>query len=149
MRSCAARRTAKGSWTARSITKKGIWQMKSPNEDSHALKSQYWDGFKNKSIRYYYYVRRGLELLNEFRYLIMGILGFYYALKLDNPMMMVVMFGASIPILIILGWLMVHHIAKVIEWLNIQYSTHWSRYTYDLQEEIIKQLKEINEKLSQ
>jgi hypothetical protein len=113
------------------------------------LRDKYWNGAKNKVIRYYFYVRKGLELLNEFRYLIMGILGFYYALRLSNPFMLVIMFCIAVPILIVFGWLSVHHISRVVEWLAVQYSTHWSRYSYDLQEEIIKQLKEIKNKIGE
>ncbi len=111
------------------------------------LREIYWDGKKNKFIRYYYYARKGLELLNEFRYLVMAVLGFYFALRMDSPILIPLMFLLSIPALIFFGWLSVHHISKVCEWLNIQFSTHWSRYTYDLQEEMIKHLKEIKDEI--
>jgi hypothetical protein len=109
------------------------------------LKERYWSGNRNKVIRYYYYVRRGLELLNEFRYLLMAIFGVYLAMKMSNPILLIFMFLVSIPVLIVLGWLMVHHISKVIEWLNVEFSTYWGRYTYDLQEKILEELKRIRE----
>lgn len=109
-----------------------------PDEKNRSL---YWDGFKNKAIRFYFYVQRGLALLNEARYLIMGIFALYYTLRLDNPFILVGMFAIAIPVLIILGWLSVHHIGKVIDWLNIQYSTHFSRYQITLLEEIRDELR--------
>lgn len=75
----------------------------------------------------------------------MTILAVYALLKLDNPCYMILMFIGSVPILMFLGWLAVHKIDKVIEYLNIQYATHWSRYQVDLQEKILGELKKINE----
>ncbi len=101
----------------------------------------YWDGNKNKIIRYYFYVQRGLALFNEFRYLFMVIFGIYFALKLTNPAWFVLMFVVSVPLLIIAGWVSVHHIGKVIDYLTIEFSTHFSRYQYTLLEEIRDEIK--------
>jgi hypothetical protein len=99
-------------------------------------RAKYWNGPKNKIIRFYFYSTRGLALLNEARYLIMGVFALYYTLKLDNPVYLIGMFAVAIPVLIALGWLSVHHIGKVVDWLNIQFSTHFGRYQYTLLEEI-------------
>ena len=108
---------------------------------------KYWDGPKNKAIRYYFYVQKGLELLNEFRYLIMSIFAIYYALKLTNIWLIPIMFLLAIPALTLFGWLSVHHMRKVMEYLGIEFATHWARYTYELQEKQIKLLEQLNEKL--
>lgn len=105
-------------------------------------KEKYWHGAKNRSIRLYFYTQRGLALLNEARYLIMGVFALYYTLKLDNPALMVAMFMVAVPVLIFLGWLSVNHMGKVIDWLNIQFSTHWGRYQYTLLEEIRDAVRE-------
>jgi len=110
--------------------------------------SKYWDGNKNRSIRYYFYMQRGLTLLNEFRYLIMAVFAVYITLKFENPLMLPLMFLVALPVLVFLGYLSVHHIAKVIEYLNVQYATHWSRYGIGLQEKRNALLKEINEKIT-
>jgi hypothetical protein len=112
-----------------------------------AKSQKYYKGRKNTLIRYYFYVQRGLTLLNEFRYLLMGILAIYYMLKLDNPVVMVIMFLVSVPALCIIGWLSVHHIEKVVEYLRIRFATIWSKYGYELNEDRNKLLKEIKEKL--
>ena len=109
----------------------------------------YWDGNQNKVIRYYFYSRRGLELFNEFRYLIMVIFGVYYTLKMSHPILLVLMFAISIPVLCIAGWVSVHKMSKVIDWLNVEFSTHWGRYGYELQEKQNKILSEINERIKQ
>ena len=41
----------------------------------------YWNGSKNRVVRWYFYCQRGLALFNEFRYLIMLIFGAYMLLK--------------------------------------------------------------------
>lgn len=110
-------------------------------------KSEYWNGNKNKMIRYYFYMQRGLALLNEFRYLIMAIFALYIMFKLDNPVLLIVMFLVAVPILVALGYLCVHHIAKVIEYLNIQYATYWSKYSIGLQEKQLKLLEDIKNEI--
>ena len=103
----------------------------------------YYKGWKNKAIRYYYYVQNGLALLNEFRYLLMGIFACYYTLKLDNPLLIPLMFIVAIPVLGVIGYIAVMHIHKVIEYLNVQFTTTWSRYNYDLNEERNQLLKQL------
>jgi len=109
----------------------------------------YYRGFWNIMIRYYFYMMRGVALLNEFRYLVMAIIAVYAILKLDNFWLMPIMFTVSIPVLMFLGWLSVHHINKVIEFLNVEHATHWSRYQFKLLEDIRDLLKEIKEKKRQ
>jgi len=105
-------------------------------------KSKYWYGRKNKVVRYYFYIQQGLTLLNEFRYLIMAVMATYALLKLENPWVMPLMFFISLPTLGAIGYISVHHIQKVMEWLNIEYTTHFSRYNIDLQEEQVRLQKE-------
>lgn len=104
-------------------------------------RAMYWNGSANKLIRFYFYSQRGLSLLNECRYLIMGVFALYYTLKLSNPLLLIVMFWLSVPVLIVLGWVQVHKVGKVVDWLSIQYSTHWGRYQYTLLEEIRDELR--------
>ncbi len=108
-------------------------------------KRSYWDGRTNYSIRLYFYIQRGLALLNEFRYLIFSVMALYALLKLNNPWYMVGMFLFSIPILLVLGWMFVHKMAKVMDFLNVQFSTHFSRYSVELQEQILESINKLNE----
>jgi len=108
---------------------------------------RYWTGTKNKTIRYYYYIQKGLLLLNEMRYLILGIFTIYFTLKFDNILLIPLMFICCLPILLTLGWLAVHHMDKVIEYLNIEFATHFSRHNIDLQERQLQMLGEILDEL--
>lgn len=110
-------------------------------------REEYWNGNKNKVIRYYFYSQRGLGLFNEFRYLFMLIFGIYVILKLDHYGWLVGMFVVSVPILCFFGWLQVHHLAKVFDWLNIEFATYWSRYSFDLQERQVKAVENIDRKI--
>lgn len=114
--------------------------MRTTSED----KKMYWDGGSNKAIRYYFYSQRGLALFNEFRYLFMIIFGAYVLMKLNNPVWLLVMFVISCPLLCLFGWLQVHKMAKVMDWLNVEFSTFWTRYSFDLQERQVKAVEEIN-----
>jgi hypothetical protein len=112
-------------------------------------KSKYWDGNKNKAIRYYFYMQKGLALLNEFRYLLMAIFMFYHFLKIDNILIIPIMFVVCVPCLAFLGHMAVHQMDKVMEYLNIEYATHFSRHNIDLQEKQLKVLKGIEDKMMQ
>lgn len=105
--------------------------------------SSHWDGTKNKLIRFYFYSQRGLILFNEFRYLFMLLFGLYMLLKLSNPFWLGIMFLVSLPIIIICGWFQVHHMAKVINWLDVEFASYWTRYGFELQERQVKALENI------
>lgn len=102
---------------------------------------EYWNGNKNKAIRYYFYMSRGLDLFNNFRYVFLTIFGIYFTLKLKNAMWLLAMFGFSIPLLMVIGYYSVHHVGKVIDWLNVKFSTHFGMLQITLLEEIRDELK--------
>jgi hypothetical protein len=110
-------------------------------------KRAYWAGTKNKVIRFYFYSQRGLQLLNEFRYVFLLVFGIYMAMKLANPAWLLVLFLVILPFLIFFGWLQVHHMAKVINWLDVEFASFWSRYNFELQERQTKAIEEINLKI--
>jgi hypothetical protein len=110
-------------------------------------KEKYWNGIANRVVRYYFYCNRGLALLNEFRYLLMGILAVYALLKLDNPWIMLIMFVVAVPVLCFLGWIFTHYMAKTMDFLNINFSTHFSKYIIEMQERQVKALENIDEKM--
>ena len=109
----------------------------------------YWDGTKNRCVRYYWYAQKGLALLNEARYLVMVIGGLYFILKLTNPLWMVGMFLVCIPALIFLGWLQTHHMATIMDWLGTRYSSYWGRRSFDLQERQVAALEQILKELKE
>lgn len=108
---------------------------------------KYWDGRKNFVARLWYYLLQGLDLVNSFKYLGAFILGVYAILKLTNPWIMVGIFLASLPILLLAGYVKAQHINKVVDWLTVELGTHWGRYTYELSEKNIKLLEEILKEL--
>lgn len=97
---------------------------------------EHWRGWKNKAIRYYFYMSKGLDLFNNFRYVFMAIAGLYIALKLKNALWLLAMFGISIPILMVAGYVSIHHIGKVVDWLGVRFGTHYSLYNFKLLEDI-------------
>jgi len=110
-------------------------------------KSEYWNGSKNKAIRYWYYIVTGLDLFNQFRYLILAIAGLCFWLQLKNPMFFLLIFIISCVILGLFGWMKIHHMGKTMDYLNIEFSTHFGRYGYELQEKQIELLKKIVEEM--
>ena len=118
------------------------------SEDNHGkIVESYWNGGRNKIIRMYFYQQRGLSLFNELRYLILAIFGIYVLLKLSNPLWLLIMFVISVPILIFVGWLQVHHMAPVINWLDVTYGSYWTKKSMEWQERQVKSLESIDEKM--
>lgn len=109
--------------------------------------AKYLSGAWNKVIRYYYYLEQGLNILNEFRNLFLGILGLYIALHLTNLMWMIIMVVPSLLFLTIAGFYSVHKVSKVREWLTIRFGTHYGLTTFNYQKRQYELLQEILEEL--
>ncbi len=103
----------------------------------------YLQGHGNRLIRYYYYLEQGLNILNEFRNLFLGIIALYIALHLTNFLWMALMFIPSIVALTIVGYFAVHRVAKVKEWVSLRFSTHYGIRSFDYQKGIYEKLDEI------
>lgn len=102
---------------------------------------------KEAFIKLYFYVTSGQAFVDRFRYLIMGVFALYVMLKLASPVYLVIMFLMAIPLLFVLGWYEIHKISKVRERLSVQHGTHYTLKSFELQEESVKLLKEIRDKL--
>ncbi len=112
-----------------------------------ARSKDYLEGKENFAIRMFYYLHNGVALLNEFRNLGLGIFALYFALKLANPLWLVGMVLVSLPVLVLIGRYNVHRMAKVNEYLNTKFSTHYALKTYELNEKTVKLLSNIYKKL--
>ena len=113
----------------------------------------YDKGIVNHLIRTWYYLQKGLALMNDFKYLVAGILAFYYALQLDSWIWIVVIFIVALPILIFVGYVYTFKMAKALEWTNMMFATYFSRYGTDLSEKNVEinaeQLKLLEQILEQ
>lgn len=123
-----------------------IFELEDPRRLSEEDK-QFLHGAHNGGIRYYYYLEHGLNILNEFRNLFLGILAIYIALKLTNPLLMVAMFVPCLLVLTIVGYYNVHKLNKVKEWLGMRYSTYYGIKNFNFQQGQYQMLKEIKELL--
>lgn len=88
-------------------------------------------------------------MINEFRNVFFIIIGAYFSLKINLPIWMgaVIMLGMfliSIPILIVAGWFSVHRMGKVIDYLNVKFSTHYAKEQFEIFKGMYSELKEIN-----
>ncbi len=104
---------------------------------------------KKKIINWYYYVERGLDILNTFRNLFLAIFAVYVAMKTTNIMIAIGMFIISIPLLAAAGYYNVHRISKVRDRLNIKFGSHYGIKTFDLQQKTADLLEQINKKLDE
>lgn len=107
---------------------------------------EYWNGWQNKLIRYFFYLNRGIDIFNQFKYVFALIFGIYFTFKLKNPWLLVGMTAISFPVLLILGYLQTHKVGKINDWLNIKFSTFYGKYNFELLEGILEELKKFNAK---
>jgi len=111
------------------------------------VKEQYFNGMKNQLIRIYYYLKKGLDLLNDFKYLGAGIFAIFYLLRLEGYWNMIIMFLIAMPILITIGYIWTHKAEKTIEYFNLKFTTHFGQYGLRVQERQLAILKEMNENI--
>ena len=109
---------------------------------------EYWNGFINKIIRYWFYFTRGMDIINQFKLILAPLfVGIY--LKNKSPECLFLITAISIPVTLYLGYISVHRMGKVIDWLNVKFSSHYSIASFELQKEIrdgITKLVEIHNK---
>lgn len=111
-------------------------------------KTEYENGVENAVIRWYYYLNGGLGTLNNFRNLFLAVFGLYVVMKLTNPLWLVVMFAVSIPILILIGYINLHRIQRVHEWLNVKFGSHYNIRQFDYVKAQYETMKEIQKLLA-
>lgn len=122
-------------------------EMLIPDEKLRQEDQLYLKGKQNFLIRIYFYIERGLDIVNLFRNLILGIFAAYFALKIDNVWILVGMFLVALPILAIMGRYNVHTLSKLKEWLSMRFSTHYGLKAFDYQAEQVALLKEVRDLL--
>ena len=117
--------------------------------DTEKQEIQYWTGkgfSLNRLSLWYFYLNVGLNTANDFRYIVGYIVALYFALKLDNPWLMVGVFVVAIPLLEMIGALRTKYMTKRLDFFTTQFASHWSKYGYNLQEQILEELKKLNSK---
>ena len=120
-------------------------EFKKMNRDQE--RKTYWEGSENRIIRLWVYALRGLQMLNEFKYLIAGLIALFVILKIANPVWIGIGVIVSIPPLIILGRWQLKKAAKVDQWVSTEYGSVLKYNDYNIKVDTLKILKEISEKL--
>lgn len=101
----------------------------------HEYTKAYDTGLLNSGVKAWFYLQRGLSVVNEFKYLVAGVLAIYYTFKLDSFWLLLAILLISLPVLTVAGWFHTHKMAKALEWNNMVFSSYFSRYNIDLAEE--------------
>jgi hypothetical protein len=107
----------------------------------------YWEGKENLLIRVWVYAQRGLGIINEFKYLVAGIMAGYVILRFTNPWWMLVIGLVSLPFIILLGRWQLHKVSRVSEWVGVQYGSVLGYNNYNLSIRTVELLEDINKKL--
>lgn len=118
--------------------------------DHEKSRIAYWTGRKNRIVRYWTYLERGFDLINKGRYFILAIFGVYIALKLINPLWLVLMFIVGIPVMILIGRYYLHRVVKVQEWVNVTFGSvlGFNQYNIEVRQmELLEKQVELLEKI--
>ncbi len=116
-------------------------------DDPSQYDDKYFPGVENKIIRYYYYLNQGLNILNQFRNLFLGIFALYFTFHFTNPYLLAAMLIPGVLIMIAIGYYNTHTMNKVLEWIGMRFSTHYSIRQYNYNQGQYEELKEIKELL--
>ena len=100
---------------------------------------------ENILIKIYFYINNGVTILNNFRNLGLGIFALYFAMKLANPLWLIVMGLIALPILAVVGYYNVHRISKISEQLSVKHGTHYGIQQFELQQKQVELLEKIYE----
>lgn len=109
------------------------------NDDYH---SKSWMNLAKKG---YFYLGRGLAELNNWKNLFIGIIGLCIAVKIESIWIMAVIFAISIPLLILAGYIMVHRISRMMDYLSIKFGSHFATRNFDYVEGQYELMKEIRD----
>jgi len=107
------------------------------------LKEKYWDGKWNRIVRHYFYIKKGVEEFNFFRYIILSVGIIYAYFNFTNLWLFPIMLFCCLPCLDLTGYISVHRVDKVMEFLQVRYATHYSHYNIEIQEHQKSDLKEM------
>ncbi|MEK6879934.1 MAG: hypothetical protein AABY22_10020 [Nanoarchaeota archaeon] len=112
------------------------------NENSE---KRYYHGKINFLIRLYYYMQEGAgQFANIKNVAIMLLpLAVYAGIREDDLMPIVLIGLASIPVLILIGWLWVMRARKSTEYFSVKYTSPFGKYGIELQEKQVELLEEI------
>ncbi len=106
----------------------------------------YWEGRSNIFVRLITYAKIGVNQVNDYKYIGAAIFGVYYALKLSNPWWLLLMGLVSLPLLILLGRWWLYRGAKASEFVTTQKGSVLKYDAYNIQVEILEELKRLNNK---
>lgn len=95
----------------------------------------------------YFYLQRGLDVLNLFRNYLLALFAVYVGLHLTSLLWLGLFVIVSLVFLLIAGYYSVHHISKVTEFLSVRFGTHYSKETYSHVEQQTQLLTEIRDML--
>ena len=107
----------------------------------------YWEGHQNRLIRLWVYLLRGLNMFNEFKYVLAAIVAGFVILKITEPIWMVVAGLAVIPPLIVLGRWQLRKAGKVDQWIATEHGSVLKWADYNIKVETLNKLDEISKKL--
>ena len=110
---------------------------------------EYWEGKTNQIVRLWVYLNRGLDVANQLKYVIAGILALYVILKFTNPVWIVVMFVVSLPILTFIGRWHLYKAAKPQEYITTIKGSVIGYNNYNMQIRVVELLEQILKKLNE
>ena len=113
----------------------------SPYEINSNSEKRFYEGKINKAIRLYSYLQEGLNQVNQWKYVILGIYGFAFLVKITSYLVMALMFIGITPILILIGYLWFFRGKKSDEYFKMKNTSLYGKYNVQMNEQQIEYSK--------
>jgi len=110
---------------------------------------RYLKGSKNRLIRYYFYLTIGLDILNQFRNLFLGIFAVYITFKITSIPFLILVFIVSVIVLTVVGFYTIHYINKIKDFLSTKFGSHFGIQSFDYQKSSFELMTEIRDILKE
>lgn len=113
------------------------------NEFNEQYMKEFSGGMFNKLVRVWFYLQAGIDVINQFKYVVLGIFGIYVALKFTSYFWLLGMFAICLPILTIAGWVYINKMARNLSLTSLLKSSFFGSMDIDLNKKQVELLTEI------
>lgn len=118
-----------------------------PPEQLRPDDDKYLKGRQNWMIRMYFYLRQGMNMLNDFHNVFLGMITLALTFKVTSLLIITGITLPSLVLLIFVGYYNVHKFSKMSEWLSMRFGTHYSIKAFNFSQGTYEMLVEIRDSL--
>lgn len=109
--------------------RKDLWGI---NENAE---KRYFKGGVNKAVRLYYYLQQGLQQINAFKNIILGVVAIAVMMRFEQDYFVMGLIGlTTLPFIVVLGWLWIKRGKMSTQYFETKYASPYGRYGMKVQD---------------